>query len=123
MELMERLVDTRAGAIFEILTLALPDEDPKKMDGKIKRKLARAKLGPYDQAEVDTLRALHDALAREIRKFNGSQYYRGTPGRLADLDDFDYERMVRDFGTAFPGVSEIDLRGIVGFAIFAYYMK
>jgi hypothetical protein len=115
--------ETQAMAIFEILVNELPGEDPKRTTGKVKRKLRRAGLGPYDDGQFERVRALHDALKEEISKHERSKYYRGTPGGFAAAQHFDVETMVRDYRETHPWITEEDLGRIVSFAVYVYYLR
>jgi len=116
-------MESRDLAIFQYLAYEMPGEDSKKTNEKIRRKLRRSGLGDYDQAQVDRLRSLRDDLEQEIRKFDRSQYYKPSQIEFASLDKFDCERMVRDFGNAYPSVSRSDVGSIVGFALYYYYLR
>jgi hypothetical protein len=115
--------ESRDLAIFQVLVNELPGNDPGKTTAKIKRKLNRANLGPYDEVRVNQLRVLHDALQQEICKFHHSKYYKGIPGSFASLEHFDTERMVLEYLREFPLITKNDLRGIIGFAIYSYYLR
>jgi hypothetical protein len=42
---------------------------------------------------------------------------------MASLDDFDFQGMVRDFRQIYRSVTEADLSGIIGFALYYYYLE
>ncbi len=120
---MQKESETRDLAIFHILANELPGDDPVATSVKIKRKLKRAHLGDYDQAQVDRLRQLHNALKDEICKFDRSKYYRATPGGFAAPEHFDTERMVRDYLLEYPSMAEQDLSRIVGYSVYLFYLR
>src|SRR5262249_11340535 len=115
--------DSYDSVCFRILAYEFPGNDLVEANRKIKRKLKRDNRGPYDQARVDYIRALKDDLQAEISLFHKSRYFVGSTGRFADLPDFDFERMASDYCTKYPLVGEEDLRGIIGFALYLYYLR
>ena len=70
------------------------------------------------------LRSLRDELRVEIMKGASSVYFaRSVQSRFAELTDFHFERMVRDFAARYPTVHSDDLGGIIGYALYFYYLR
>lgn len=109
-------------SVFQVLTDETEGADPKVAERKIKRMLRRRDLGAYDQAQVDALRALRDDLQHEIGKFQRSAYYRGTP-ELSPTQHFDDQRMIADYSRKYPQVRHPDIGGVVGYALYYYYLR
>jgi hypothetical protein len=109
-------------ACFRILAEEF-GEDSKVTRAKIRRKLRTLNEGPYDETRVLQLRALRDKLWEEIKRFADSEYYVGPTQSLASFDDFDCDRIAHDYAPHFPGVSQVDLRTMVSYAIYLYYLR
>lgn len=66
-------------------------------------------------------------IARSIgqgdRKFDKSRFFTPTDSSEASLADFDSEAMVQAFRGTCPSISETGLRGIIGFALYYYYLR
>jgi hypothetical protein len=114
--------ETRNTVIFDSLLRELEGEEQKTRT-QIKRRLARAKLGPYKQEDVDNVRALHEALMEEVGKYHKSQYYCRAPGQFANIEDFDREKMAEDLGHRYPAIDKSDLRTMVELAVYLYYVR
>jgi hypothetical protein len=109
---------------FHELVNELPGEDPAKLDAKIKRKVRRSHNQEYAQSRVDELRALHRSLQAEIGKFQHSKYSRAPPtSALAAPSDFDHDELHRDYSSAYPDIDSHDLGRMIGFAVYAYYLR
>jgi hypothetical protein len=115
--------EARDLAIFQLLVTELPEADPKATERRIKNKLRRSALGDFDAAHLEQLRALHDDLRKEFKKFDCSEYVQLTFGNVASIGDWDTSRMAHDFHERYPSVSESDMNGIVGFALYFYYLR
>ena len=115
--------ESRELASFQILADEIAGTDPSKTQARIRRRLQRSGLGKYDQARVEQLRRLRDDLEQEIRKFNKSKYFIPSASELASLEDFDFDRLTHDFCDRYPSMDKIDMAGIVGFALYYYYLR
>ncbi|HEX7506956.1 MAG TPA: hypothetical protein VF550_09300 [Polyangia bacterium] len=120
---MESKKETYEWVCYTILAYEIAGESAALAERKIKRKLRVAELGPYDQERVDSLRRLRDVLKREIRLYSKSKYYRGPTGTTANLEDYDFDKLVEDTCRDFPAISEVDMRGIVNFSLYLYYLR
>ena len=109
-------------SVFQVLTEEAPGDDENVVEKKVKRMLSRRRLGAYDQTRIKDLRSLRNELRGEISKFQNSTYYRGTPERSA-LEHFDFDRMVADFSKRYTLVKHPEIGGIVGYAIYYYYLR
>jgi hypothetical protein len=115
--------ETYDSVLFKVLALEVGAERVADTERQIKRKLRRLALGPYDQDRVDYARSLKCDLQTEIGLFHKSSYYLGPVGTPADFDKFDFARMVADFGKKYPKVGELDMKTMVAFALYAYYLR
>jgi hypothetical protein len=96
----------------------------KETNQKIKRKLKYYKLGDFDQDRVENLRNLKNELKTEIHLYQKSKYCRKSKNsKYSDLADFDTDLMVSDFIEKYDKISKSDMRGIIRYAIFLYYLK
>lgn len=100
------------------------------IEAKIKRKLARKKLGKYDQKRIDLLRSLKDEVQRELGlrplpEPSGQQvsrYYVGRHGKYGDYTDFDIPRMTADLISRFPELPAEVVAWFVHYAVGTYYL-
>lgn len=115
--------ESRELASFQILANEIAGTDPSKTRARIRRKLQRSGLGEYDEAQVDQLRRLRDDLEQEITKFDRSKYFTPSASQFASLENFQSDRLARDFCERYPTVDKIDMAGIVGFALYYYYLR
>jgi hypothetical protein len=109
-------------SVFQVLAEESPENDQKAANKKIMRMLRRRNLGTYDDARIAILRLLRDDLEGEFSKFQGSKYYCGSPEK-SSLEHFRYDDMVADFAERYPSVAKPDIGGIVGFALYYYYLR
>jgi hypothetical protein len=115
--------ETYDDVLFGILALEFAGDEAVEAERKIGRKLRRLGLGPYDQARVDYVRSLRNDLEKEIKLYGKSKYYLGSSAPTASPDDFDYERLVAAFRGKYQEIALVDMRTIVTFAIYAYYLR
>jgi hypothetical protein len=115
--------ETYDDVLFGILALEFAGDEPAEAERKIRRKLRRLGLGPYDQGRVDYVRSLRNDLEKEIKLYDKSTYYLAPSAPTASPDDFDYERLVAGFCGKYREISLFDMRTIVTFAIYAYYLR
>lgn len=108
---------------FDVLKYEFSDEQCKKSESSVKRKLKYHKLGTYDQHRIDMLRRLRDELAAEIKLSGASAYYQKTNSPYAAMGDFDHARLNADFSVKYPQVSKHDLSTIIGAAVDYFYLR
>ena len=108
---------------FHILAYEFDTDDPNAFDKKIRRKLASSGLGAYAPERIAILRSVKNELQREIGQFDRSRYYLKSTDQYAAMADFDIARMVDEFSSMYPSIAKDDLRGIVNFAIYLYYLR
>lgn len=120
---MESQKETYDWLCYQVLAYEVEDEPPALADRKIKRKLRSAGLGKYDQTRVDLLRRLRYAVQKEIRLYGNSKYYKGPKAETTSLDDYDFEGLVGHFCRAYPDISSWDMRTIIGFSLYLYYLR
>jgi len=97
--------------------------DLKEAEKKIKRRLKYYKLGSYDQERVEYIRGLKNELKKEISLGSKSQYFQKSKSNYADLADYKFEKMKKDFLMKYNLISESDMAGILNFAIYLYHMR
>ena len=108
---------------FQVLAYEFDTDDPKDFDKKLRRKLKSSGLGIYDAERIAVIRNLKNDLQSEIGKFARSHYYLKATGPYASLTDFDIDRMVDDYSRKYPSVAKDDMRGIMNFALYCYYLR
>jgi hypothetical protein len=108
---------------FRILAYEFETDDPKDFDKKVRRKLKSSGLGAYAPERVAVIRALKNDLQAEIQKFDRSKYFVSTKGPYANSTDFDVDKIARDYSRRYPSIATDDMRGIVSFAIYIYYLR
>jgi len=113
---------TYDSACFSFLVYEFTGDDPNETNTKIRRKLARSKLGKFDLERVQIIRSLKNELLNEITKFQKSQFYVGPHGKYADFADFDTGRMHTAYAEKYPTLDQ-EIPGFIGFAIYAYYLR
>jgi hypothetical protein len=110
-------------AVFQTLAYEFTRDDTKETERKIKGLLRRHDLGAYDQARIDLFRNLKNELQAEVGLMQRSRYYIGSTSEFAALEDFDSQKMVEELTSAYSSVSPSDMIGIVGFALYLYYLR
>ena len=109
--------------ILQKLAYEFDFSDRAETERKIKQGLRYYKCGPYDQDRVGLLRSLKDQLQQEIHKYSKSQYYLQSTGKYAAMEDFDVDRMIKDYRANFPAVPATEIEWFVPHAIFLYYLR
>ncbi|MCB0515981.1 MAG: hypothetical protein KDD49_07945, partial [Bacteroidetes bacterium] len=97
--------------------------DKKEIEKKIKRKIKYYNLGDYSQERVEYIRTLKNDLYREISLQTKSKYFSKSNSNFADLKDFKFEQMTADYCKKYNKITELDMSGIVNFAIYLYHMR
>lgn len=97
--------------------------DKKEVEKKIKRKLKYYKLSDYSQDRVDYIRNLKDDLYKEICLQTKSKYFCKSKSNFADLTDFNFEKMTTDYLNKYDKINEVDMKGMLNFAIYLYHMR
>ena len=90
---------------------------------KIKRRLKYYQLGKYNQDRVDYIRNLKNDLQKEISLGSKSKYFEKSKSNYADLADYKFDRMKKDYLKKYNLISESDMSGILNFAIYLYHMR
>lgn len=105
-----------------VLAGEFPSSNRAATEAKIRGRLKRKKLGPYDAARVAVLRRLKDALQKEIAKGKASRFYQGPHGRYVDVRDFDVAWMKREMSRRHPRVPRKQVTWFVPCAVFLYHV-
>jgi hypothetical protein len=123
-----RTTDPARGADYDDVVLGVlvyeffPQNVPES-ERKIRGRLRRKKLGPYDPRRVEILRRLKDELQVEIHKARRSAYFLGYHGKYCEMRDFDVPRLVRDMKQRHPRVRRRRIDWFVPFCVFTYYLR
>lgn len=109
---------------LSVLVYEIPDDDPGNAARKIKARLRRTRLGPYDQARIDRLRSLKNQVRSELaRPTDKSRYFVGCQSGWADFADYDLPRFAGDLATRYPEVAPEDITGLVRLSVFLHYIR
>lgn len=119
----EKSAPTYDGEALAVLVWEFNSEDRSEADRKIRRRLRRKKLGVFDPARIEILRALKNQLQAELGRFEKSVYWLGSHGRYADYSDFDLERLLHDLEKNYPQVARDEIQGLINFGVYLYYLK
>lgn len=109
-------------ACFRVLAEEF-DDDPKTTARKIRCRLKALDLGTFDNEHVEHLRCLKNELFTEIRRFEASEYFVDNEGTVAASSDFDGDRMALDYGKRYPSIDAIEMRGMVAYAVYLFYLR
>lgn len=108
---------------FSDLAYEFDFSEKKEAERKIKRRLKYYKLGEYDQERVDYVRRLKDELYSEISSQSKSKYFQKSKSNFADLEDFNFERMLADYTETYERITKSDMGRILNFAIYLYHLR
>jgi hypothetical protein len=108
---------------FRILAYEFATDNPMEFDKTIRGKLRSTGLGAFVPERVAVIRALKNDRQIEIQRFDRSLYYLSAKGPCANSTDFDIDRIAEDFSGRYPSIATDDMRGIITFAIYLYYLR
>ena len=114
---------TYEGELLSVLAYEFPHVEHSESERKIKRRLREKKLGPYDQTRVDAVRSFKDDLMEELSKCAKSPFYAGSQGAYSDLQDWDFDRLLRHMQKNHPKVSKKEIHRFLSTAIYLYYLR
>lgn len=120
---MTRAPSTYQGEVLAVLAWEFPCSNKADSEWKIRGRLLRKKLGPYDAARIERLRLLKDALQAEIGRGGESQYFVGPHGNYSEMADFDTARMTADFAAEWPELTVEEMSGFIGTCLLNYYLR
>jgi len=106
-----------------VLAYEFPFHDKAEAEAKIKARLQRKKLGPYDAERIGLLRQMKDELKDEIGKGPQSSYFTQYHDKYVDMRDFDVPRLTRETIARYPQIPETEIHSFVPFCILLYYLK
>lgn len=118
-----RAPSTYEGEALAVLAWEFPTSNKADSERKIRGRLRRKKLGPYDAARIERLRQLKDALQAEIGRDSASRYFLGRHGHYSEMADFDTARMTADFAAEWPELTLEEMSGFIGTCLFNYYLR
>lgn len=95
----------------------------KEVEKKIKRRLKYYNLANYDQIRIHLIRELKNDLYSEISLGTKSKYFFKSESKYTDLKDFHLEKMSEDYLKKYPSIDAGDMKGIINFAIYLYYLR
>jgi hypothetical protein len=119
---MNKRASTYESEALSLLAYEFPFTDNTETDRKIKGRLKRKKLGPFDAERIAPLRRLKDDLQEEIGKFAKSRYFTEPHGEYADIRDFDVLRLTTDMSERYPQIPRIEIESFVPFCVLVYYL-
>lgn len=90
---------------------------------KIERRLRDKRLGPYEQERIDALRALVEDVTQELSRSTGSSFYARSHGKYADMQDWDFDRLLEHLAKRHPKVSKPTMRSFLPLAIYWCYLR
>ncbi|MEO7779454.1 MAG: hypothetical protein ABIY63_18160 [Fibrobacteria bacterium] len=114
--------ESQISCCYKELVLEMPGEE-KKANQKIQRRLRYLGLPKATPETLELLRNIRDQLSKEIGLFDKSKYHLGYTRNVTAFEDFDSDRMLRDFQQLYPSIPEEEMGPIIGFSIFAYYLR
>lgn len=108
---------------LNVLAYEFPFSNKAEAEARIKGRLKRKKLGPYDPERINRLRRLKDELQAEIGKGEKSDYFTHHHDRYCDMRDFDVARLAGDMIERYPQIPEPEIESFVPFCVFNYYLR
>ncbi len=108
---------------FTELVYEFDFSEKNEIEKKIKRRLKYYKLRDYDQDRVDYIRHLKNDLYSEISSRTKSKYFNKSKSNYSDLSDFNIDRITSHYIKKYDKVDENEMRRIINFAIFSYYLR
>ena len=109
--------------VLSVLAYEFPFSDKAEAERKIKQRLRRKKLGPYDAERIEMLRRLKNELQQEIGKFEKSRFFTEFHGKYAEMRDFDIPRLLAEMIGRFPKIPKTEIETFVPFCVFLYYLR
>ncbi len=64
-----------------------------------------------------------DRKYQEINLQSKSKYFNKSKSNFADLEDFNLKKMTMDYLDKYNKITELDMKGILNFAIYLYHMR
>ena len=118
-----KLPPTFESEALSVLAYEFPFSDKAEAERKIKQRLRRKKLGPYDAERIEILRRLKNELQQEIGKFEKSRFFTEFHNKYADMRDFDVPRLTAEMTEHFPQIPKKEIEHFVPFCVFLYYLR
>ena len=109
--------------VLAVLQYEFRPEQRATSERKLKRRLREKKLGPYDQAVIDAVRAFKYDVQAEIGYPVDSCFHTGSKGRFAAMDDWDVDGLRKHFRSRHPDVPGDEIDWFVPWAIYLYYLR
>lgn len=109
--------------VLSVLVSEPPKGRVKDADAAIRRRLREKKLGEYDRARIEALRAFKTELVEEIEKHEASSYYLSSHGLYASPEDFDHARLAADYAEKYPMISHEAVAAFIPIAVYWYYLR
>lgn len=108
---------------FNCLAYEFDPTESKETERKIKNRLRYRGAGPYDQERVEYIRKLRGDLYREFAAPAESKYYSKTDSEFSTPDDFNIDIMTEDYSRIYNRIDEDDIRQMMLFAEYLYYLR
>ena len=106
-----------------MLAFEFSSSDHAESERKIKRRLREKKLGQYDQERINTLRNFKYDVQEELGKFSKSNFYAGSHGKYADIQDWDFDSLLQYLQEKHPDVPKTVIGDFLPYAIYLYYLR
>ena len=78
---------------------------------------------PDDRPPIEQLEELIRWTAQAGHNRQKPKYYTQPPGQFADFKDFDTDRMIEDFAASFPSIPKDEVRKVVMYGIYHYFLR
>lgn len=108
---------------FNCLACEYDPTESKETERKIKKRLRYHRAGPYDQERVEYIRKLRIDLYLEFAAPVKSKYYSKTDSEYSSPDDFNIDMMTEDYSRIYNRIDEDDMRQMILFAEYLYYLR
>lgn len=108
--------------VLRALTFEFRPDETEAYHRKVRRMLNRHKLGDYDQARIDRLRALKNEIQSILSNPRDSDCYRG-PTAFARRENWDEERLVASLAERHPNIDRNAIAEFLTYAILNYYER
>ena len=114
---------TYESEVLGVLAYEFPSSNKALTEVKVRGRLKRKKLGPYDPERIALLRRLKDELQEEIGKFEQSTYFTRRHDKYCDMRDFDLARLTNEMLERYAQVPPEEIESFVPFCVFNYYLR
>ncbi|MBX7152348.1 hypothetical protein K1X84_11950 [bacterium] len=108
---------------FTDLVYEFDSSKKNQIEKKIKRRLKYYHLGEYDQNRVEYIRQFKNDLYSEISLASKSKYFHKSPSEFSESSDFNIEQMALDLSKKYGNIHPGELKEMIHFAIYLFYLR